>query len=40
MRRDRFTLGMMIGLPGIQLLLFGFAIRTEVRHLPTVVLDE
>ncbi|HUQ81045.1 MAG TPA: ABC transporter permease [Gemmatimonadaceae bacterium] len=40
MRRDRFTLGMMIGLPGLQLLLFGFAIRTEVRHLPTVVLDE
>jgi ABC-2 type transport system permease protein len=31
---------MMIGLPAIQLLLFGFAIRTEVRHLPTVVLDE
>jgi ABC-2 type transport system permease protein len=40
MRRDRFTLGMMIGLPAIQLLLFGYAIRTEVRHLPTVVLDE
>ena len=40
MRRDRFTLGMMIGLPAIQLLLFGFAIRTEVRHLPTVVLDQ
>ncbi|HEX6051103.1 MAG TPA: ABC transporter permease [Gemmatimonadaceae bacterium] len=40
MRRDRFTLGMMVGLPAIQLLLFGFAIRTEVRHLPTVVLDE
>src|SRR5688572_12130189 len=40
MRRDRFTLGMMVGLPAIQLLLFGFATRTEVRHLPTVVLDE
>ena len=40
MRRDRFTLGMMIGLPAIQLLLFGFAIRTDVRHLPTVVLDQ
>jgi hypothetical protein len=37
---DRFTLGMMIGIPAIQILLFGFAIRTEVRHLPTVVLDE
>lgn len=40
MRRDRFTLGMMIGIPAIQILLFGFAIRTEVRNLPTVVLDE
>ena len=40
MRRDRLTLAMMIGVPTIQILLFGFAIRTEVRHLPTVVLDE
>ena len=40
MRRDRFTLGMMIGIPAIQILLFGFAIRTEVRHLPTLILDE
>lgn len=40
MRRDRMTLGMMIGIPAIQLALFGFAIRTEVRHLPTIVLDE
>jgi ABC-2 type transport system permease protein len=40
MRRDRFTLGMMVGIPAIQILLFGFAIRTEVRHLPTLVLDE
>lgn len=40
MRRDRFTLGMLIGIPAIQLLLFGFAIRMEVRHLPAVVLDE
>ena len=40
MRRDRLTLGMMIGLPAIQLALFGYAIRTEVRHLPTVVMDE
>jgi ABC-2 type transport system permease protein len=31
---------MMIGVPAIQLMLFGFAIRTEVRNLPTVVLDE
>jgi ABC-2 type transport system permease protein len=40
MRRDRLTLGIMIGIPIIQLLLFGFAIQTDVRHIPTVVLDE
>ncbi len=40
MRRDRLTLGMMIGVPALQLMLFGYAIRTEVRHLPTVVLDQ
>jgi ABC-2 type transport system permease protein len=40
MRRDRLTLAMMIGIPSIQLMLFGYAIQTEVRHLPTVVLDE
>ncbi len=40
MRRDRLTLALMVGVPAIQLLLFGFAIQTEVRHLPTIVLDE
>ena len=40
MRRDRLTLGMMVGLPALQLLLFGYAIRTEVRVLPAAVLDE
>ena len=40
MRRDRLTLAMMVVIPAIQLMLFGYAIRTEVRHLPTVVLDE
>jgi ABC-2 type transport system permease protein len=40
MRRDRLTLALMMGVPAIQLLLFGFAIQTEVRNLPTVVLDE
>jgi ABC-2 type transport system permease protein len=40
MRRDRLTLAMMVGVPSIQLMLFGYAIQTEVRHLPTVVLDE
>ena len=40
MRRDRLTFGMLVGLPAVQLILFGYAIRTEVRHLPMVVLDE
>jgi ABC-2 type transport system permease protein len=40
MRRDRFTVGMLVGLPSLQLLLFGYAIRTEVRHVPMVVLDQ
>ncbi|MEO7985777.1 MAG: ABC transporter permease [Gemmatimonadales bacterium] len=40
LRRDRFTLALMLGIPAIQLALFGYAIQTEVRHLPTVVLDE
>jgi ABC-2 type transport system permease protein len=40
MRRDRLTLGMMIGIPALQLTLFGYAIQTEVRHLPTVMLDQ
>jgi len=37
MRRDRVTFGMMIGLPIVQLLLFGFAINADPRHLPTLV---
>ena len=40
MRRDRLTLALMVGVPAIQLLLFGFAIQTEVKNLPTVVFDE
>lgn len=40
MRRDRATLGMMLGIPVMQLMLFGFAIRQDVRNLPTVVWDQ
>ncbi len=39
MRRDRTTFAMMIGLPIVQLTLFGFAINSDPRNLPTVVLD-
>ncbi len=37
MRRDRVTFAMMIGLPIMQLLLFGFAINSDPKHLPTLV---
>ena len=37
MRRDRLTFGMMIGIPLMQLLLFGYAINADPRHLPAAV---
>jgi ABC-2 type transport system permease protein len=37
MRRDRVTFAMMIGIPMIQLVLFGFAINSNPKHLPTAV---
>jgi ABC-2 type transport system permease protein len=37
MRRDRVTFAMMIGLPIMQLILFGFAINSDPRHLPTLI---
>src|SRR5262245_6421329 len=39
LRRDRLTFGTMIFIPLVQLLLFGFAINTTPRHLPTAVLS-
>ncbi|NQS76440.1 MAG: ABC transporter permease [Peptococcaceae bacterium] len=40
MGRDRLTLGMVFALPLFQLLLFGYAIQTEVKHIPTAVFDQ
>jgi ABC-2 type transport system permease protein len=40
MRRDRLTLVLIFMLPLVQLLLFGYAIQTEVKHIPTVVFDQ
>ena len=37
LRRDRLTFGMIVGIPVIQLLLFGYAINSDPRHLPTAV---
>ena len=38
LKRDRVSFGMIIMIPLIQLMLFGFAINTNPRHLPTAVL--
>src|SRR6516225_4863386 len=38
MRRDRLTFAMMLGIPLLQLLLFGYAINSDPRHLPAAVL--
>ena len=38
LRRDRVTLATMVTVPLMQLFLFGFAINTTPRHLPTAVL--
>jgi ABC-2 type transport system permease protein len=40
LRRDRLTLAMMSLQPVIMLLLFGYAINTDVRHILTVVYDQ
>lgn len=39
LRRDRLTIAMMVVIPVVQLLVFGYAIDTDVRNIPTVVLD-
>ncbi|MDH4125366.1 MAG: ABC transporter permease [Gammaproteobacteria bacterium] len=40
MRRDRLTFAMIIGIPLLQILLFGYAINTDVRNITTAVADE
>ncbi|AWJ83390.1 mannose-1-phosphate guanyltransferase [Azospirillum sp. TSH58] len=37
MRRDRLTFAMMVGVPVLQLVLFGFAINSDPKSLPTAV---
>src|SRR5216683_7092090 len=39
LRRDRLTFGFIVGVPLIQMLLFGYAINTDVRHLRAGVAD-
>ncbi|SIT31752.1 ABC transporter permease [Achromobacter sp. MFA1 R4] len=38
LRRDRITFGMIVGLPIMQLALFGYAINTDPRQMPTAVI--
>ena len=38
--RDRMTLAFVVGIPTLQLILFGYAINLDVRHVPTAVLDQ
>ena len=38
MRRDRLTFAMMVGIPIMQLCLFGYAINTDPKHLPTAIM--
>lgn len=40
LRRDRLTFGMIVGIPMMQILLFGYAINTDVRHLTAAVVDQ
>ena len=40
LRRDRMTFAMVIMIPLIQLLLFGYAINTNLRHVPVALVDE
>lgn len=40
LRRDRMTFAMVIMIPLIQLLLFGYAINTNLRHVPVAVVDQ
>ena len=39
LKRDRLTFGMIVGIPIIQLVLFGFAINSDPKHLPTMLQD-
>ena len=38
LRRDRITFAMIVGIPIIQLTLFGYAINTDPKHMPTAVI--
>ncbi len=37
LKRDRLTFGMIVGIPIIQLMIFGFAINSDPKHMPTAI---
>ncbi len=39
LRRDRLTFAMVVAIPLMQLLMFGYSINTKVRHIPIAVCD-
>src|SRR5690348_16597691 len=39
MRRDRLTFAMIVGIPILQLVLFGYAINSDPKSLPTAIVD-
>ena len=40
LRRDRLTFGMILGIPALQLLLFGFAINMDIRNIDSAFVDQ
>nr|WP_067291845.1 ABC transporter permease [Marinobacterium profundum] len=40
LRRDRLTFGMIFGIPMLQIIMFGYAINTDVRQLSAAVADQ
>ena len=40
LKRDRMTFGMVIMIPLVQLMLFGYAINTNIREIPVAVVDQ
>lgn len=38
LKRDRLTFGMVVGIPIAQLILFGYAINTDPKHMPTAII--
>lgn len=38
--RDRLTFAMILGIPTMQIIIFGFLVQTQVRHLPLAIWDQ